>query len=520
MTNSANTGGRLFPLDIAGVMDTGVDEWFASYSEPVSSAFYYASREKLTWCFSESMPDAAANPDLHQIWLANYKIVLSLSDYYFKHSMLDAARKKGYAGLASAARMDFGSAEKEYKKAILRNIRIQRRPFPRNLIDRYRFIRQNRFDLRSLCSGFNDRRRNYIIGDKDRAEIKFFLDENGIDPYFINPTLFIRGDGRKLTDVQAGEIRSLVDSFFARIFDSVPESKAIFDGSVQETILDIITDKYRHYLSFVETLSKYSISGRDLIVCPYGNILFRIFCCAWRRNGGTVTGFSHGNVYSYTYTPGDINNGSQLVLDRYITSSKGEIRLVEDARKDFSNGLESRTAVETYRKSFYRAVSGSIRNGPAVQSVKKVMVIGFPYSFDIHNNLLSLHLEMSIVKTLRGAGFQVLYKAHPDSLAETAVFFRDIADSVISEGFETVYNMADCVLFPVHHSTTFGFALITDRPIVIMENPLLADWHPDVAGLIRKRCSCVKLRFNERSLLSFGGEELIIRILNLGNNDT
>ncbi|HCE45646.1 MAG TPA: hypothetical protein DET40_19055 [Lentisphaeria bacterium] len=509
MNGPANTGKGFLPLDIAGVMNTGIEEWFASYSDPVPSVFFYEIRDKLTRCFSENKPDASAKPDLHQIWLANYKIVFLLSDYYFKYSMLIAAEKQGYAGLVTDVKMDFDTARELYRKTIFSNVRIQRRPFPKNLVDRYRFIRQNKFDPGAFYPGFNDRRKNYIIGDRDRAEIKFYLEENGIDPYFINPTLLLSDGGKNLNSDQEEETKSIVDSFFSRIFASFPETKEAFDESVRRTIFEIIIDKYRHYFTFFDTLSEYSISGRDLIVCPCGNMLFRLFCCAWRRHGGTVTGFSHGNVYSYIYTPGDINNGSQLILDRYITCSKGETKLLEDSRKDFRNGLESRAVMETCRNSYYRTVFTSVRNGPAVDSVKKVMVVGFPYSFDVYNNMSYLHLEMSIVRTLKDAGFQVLYKAHPDSLSDASAFFTGMTDSVITDSFETVYNMADCVVFPIHYSTTFGFTLMTNRPIVIMESPLLTGWHPDVEGLIRKRCSSVKLSFNERSVFSFDREEFI-----------
>lgn len=512
MSGLANTAKGYFPLDIAGVTNAGVEEWFASYSEPVPPSFFCEIRERFFRCFSENMPDASAKPDLYHAWLINYKIALSLSNYYFKHSILDAVRKKGYPGLLSVTKMDFDSADQKYREVILGNTRIQRRPFPRNLIDKYRFLRQNKFDLRSLCSGFNGRHKNYIIGDRDRAEIRFFLDEKGIEPCSINPSLFIRNGGKKLNNVQEAETKALVDSFFARIFDSMPESKEVFGESVKRIILDIVTDKYRHYLSFVETISKYNISGRDLIVCPCGNTLFRIFACAWRRNGGTVTGFSHGNVYSYIYTPGDINNGSQLILDRYITCSKGETKLLEESRKDFRNGLESKAVMETCKASFYKTVFDSIRNGPEVQSVKKVMVVGFPYSFDMYNSLPYLHLETFIIRTLKAAGFEVLYKAHPDSLSDATGFFKGMVDSIITDSFETVYNMADCIVFPIHYSTTFGFALMTNRPIVIMESPLLTGWHPDVARLIGKRCCSVRLSLDEKYLFSFDKGEFISSI--------
>ncbi|MDP6771190.1 MAG: hypothetical protein QF704_10885, partial [Anaerolineales bacterium] len=88
-------------------------------------------------------------------------------------------------------------------------------------------------------------------------------------------------------------------------------------------------------------------------------------------------------------------------------------------------------------------------------------------------------------------GYYVIYKLHPDRIPEGEGLFDDIADEVNRGRFEKVYGQADCLLFPNSgNSTTFGFALLTKKPIVCMNISGLIHLSKAL-DLIGKRCCIV-----------------------------
>ncbi|HPN84400.1 MAG TPA: hypothetical protein PK821_03590, partial [Victivallales bacterium] len=272
MSLSGENRDNVFPLDIAGVEKIGIENWFSNYSEPVLSSLFYDAREKLTNCFSELMPDTESNPDLRNVWLANYKRIFQLSDLYFKYVTLNAAKGKGYeTALLSGSEIDISSAQDECKRILISDSRIVPRPFAKRIVDRFRALRKNHFDPSSFYPGFNDCHKNYIVGSPDREEIKFFLEENNIRPYSINPGLLSNGKEKQLNKKQLQATKSLLASFFTKIFNSLPESEEAFDESVRKIILDGILNSYQWYLSILSSISKYDLSGKDLIICPIGN---------------------------------------------------------------------------------------------------------------------------------------------------------------------------------------------------------------------------------------------------------
>ena len=70
--------------------------------------------------------------------------------------------------------------------------------------------------------------------------------------------------------------------------------------------------------------------------------------------------------------------------------------------------------------------------------------MGFPFDYFYSaqlpelNSMSYLAFELEIIKTLKDAGHTVIYKAHPDTLKETAGIFERFADRVETKPFEAV----------------------------------------------------------------------------------
>ena len=113
-----------------------------------------------------------------------------------------------------------------------------------------------------------------------------------------------------------------------------------------------------------------------------------------------------------------------------------------------------------------------------------------------------------MVKMLKKTGYYTIYKPRPDSMHETYDIFEKYADDILKEKLEDIYKNADCLVFSSPYSTAFGFSLLTNKPIVLLnvEGYL---WYPRVFELIKKRCSVVdaktvdgRIVFDEKDVLN------------------
>jgi hypothetical protein len=119
-----------------------------------------------------------------------------------------------------------------------------------------------------------------------------------------------------------------------------------------------------------------------------------------------------------------------------------------------------------------------------------------------------LYNDIQMVKMLKKAGYYTIYKPRPDTMHETYDIFEKYADDVLKGKIEDVYKNADCLVFSTPYSTAFGFLLLTNRPIVLL-NVKGYPWHPRVFELMKKRCSVVeakavdgKIVFDEQDVLN------------------
>jgi hypothetical protein len=248
-----------------------------------------------------------------------------------------------------------------------------------------------------------------------------------------------------------------------------------------------------------------------LLVTGLGKPVHRLFCASWRYAGGEVTGFFHGNSYFYEYSPA-INRNISLV-DHYIAVNAKHKELLQKAAEDFSCGLKTGN-IAFIKKSYYKQLFTELQRKKPVNKIKKIMLVGFPMGD--HNYSLwpagyafaQLDLELRLGKLLRSNGYYVIYKPHPMTLKDVDGIFEGYADEVIKPRFEEVFDKADCIMFGNFATSTFGFSLHTNKPIVLVEVKGNY-WYPRAFELIEKRCSVVKAEvtdgrivFNEQDVLN------------------
>jgi hypothetical protein len=242
-----------------------------------------------------------------------------------------------------------------------------------------------------------------------------------------------------------------------------------------------------------------------------GSQIHRLFCSAWRYAGGRVIGFTHGCAYSHDYSPRVFDFLS--VVDQYVASSKGHEEITRQSAKDFFPDYEMPKIVHL-KNNIYKPLFDRLQRDPPVNKIKKIMIAGAVVkqhfnTIDTEYHTFSfLYNDLQLIKILKKAGYYISYKPRPDTMHETYDIFETYADEVLTDRLEDVYHYADCLLFSSPYSTTFGFSLLTNRPIVLL-NVKGYLWYPRVFELVNKRCSVVeaepvdgKIVFNEQDVLN------------------
>ena len=103
------------------------------------------------------------------------------------------------------------------------------------------------------------------------------------------------------------------------------------------------------------------------------------------------------------------------------------------------------------------------------------MLMGFPMSCQRRVGesglffLSKIDIEFNILTMLKESGLNVLYKAHPDRKDEVDGFFNSVANEVVYDKFENSWERADAFIFTYTSTTTFPFALTTDRKVVLID---------------------------------------------------
>lgn len=234
---------------------------------------------------------------------------------------------------------------------------------------------------------------------------------------------------------------------------------------------------------------------QQLLCTEPANPLHKVFSKVVLEEGGKVSAFAHGN------DPGLLTNRmsgyvQMSMCDEFVCPSASSTDLYQD--------VLSLTPIRRLRKVEHVSLKDNqfqlwhrqFAKHRTMTLPRVVMVIGYPMNptrYVLSQGdffLFQLDLELQILRCLRRMGLSTIYKMHPERVREAAGIFERECDEVMIAPFEKVWSAADAFVFPCTTSTTFGFALCTPRPIVVVDLPGLR-WNPKVYPSLAKRCRMV-----------------------------
>lgn len=254
-------------------------------------------------------------------------------------------------------------------------------------------------------------------------------------------------------------------------------------------------------------------SPKNFLFTETGQILNKLVAHALERKGAKTVAFHHGNYMGGTNERVMVYNGPSSCKEFVCPTSECA---------DSIRSMYVRTKISKYKKTrftstetkYYCKIWEESKNVCFPERIGTVMVVGYPMTptryFDYPGLYFyfQLDLELRLVSFLKKNGFKVLYKIHPEVTNDVQEIFESLCDRVLSEPFENVWHEADALITKYSASTTFGFALCTNRPIFFID--LEKDcWDPDHYEKLRKRCHMIDAWRNEQNRIEFDEDKLM-----------
>lgn len=252
---------------------------------------------------------------------------------------------------------------------------------------------------------------------------------------------------------------------------------------------------------------------RILLLTETANPLHKAVSLALRRMGTRVVGFHHGNdvVNSWEKQSAYVESAH---CDEFACPTEAMSRF---HRMEYDMAGISRyhhvefTSVET---GYYAELRDRCSRLPLPRRVHTVMIMGYPMNaqraaFSAADfSLFQLEFEHQAARLLKGAGFGVLYKVHPERRAEAEGLFKGVCDETIADPFEKVWDRADAYLFGCTTSTTFGFAQCLNRYIAVLDFQNKR-WNPEAHEFLKRRCAMIPADLDDRNRIVFDGDCLV-----------
>jgi hypothetical protein len=493
--------GTVLPVDISALVGMGVDEWQAQASWPVSEEEFSDLTEVVYQSYGElldGLPD-----ELRDVFLVDLRFVGFLVQYFHAAVVRDRSERASIAvSYSDLARPYF---ENDWNTDATQ-FRIRLSPAKKLLFRLREAIRRYRFNSQlgplQRCLAVFQTSECWSIGVFDRDKREYLGASNTwVETPYLESFLM---DSPEPPEQLRSEVFSAANKFLGEVCSraSILAGLELSLPEITKTWAFRLIDLYKQYLAVMATNRTASL----VLVSGLGDPANRVMAFAAKRKGAHVVAFSHGNDACAT------ENISQPFLEyaicnEFVSISQRASDNHAEQRRRVDWGFCSETRFRSLETSRYQKILRSKMRGQ--RQIKTVMLIGFPmhplrYVYGRGDFFpFRLSAELDTARILRAAGYRVLYKPHPETQRTTSEIMAARVDEIILAPFEAVMDQADCFVFTYPITTTFGVALASNTPIVMLDHEGRR-WIQGAYKKLKRRCVMVptSLDGNGRNIFS------------------
>jgi hypothetical protein len=492
-----------YPVDIFGIKKLGITAWLDDYYIPVTGREYKIIYDNIMAIYIESLCIQAGNDRYYLLGVSNIKIASLMAHEVFNRLKLIRLKEDGYDSIIGKKKEKIDDIDFKLNKDIFDSLK-PKKPSKINRVKQYirvvfyffKAAFMYRYKKRTICYNFGFSPDN----------MKAYISENNMVAGYFYPSLLLDNDRVFKCD---NDLTNATNQFVSKVikrYDCLNKDKVFFIDEIDE----IFQKSNDYLLKNLKFIKKHKLG--TLLAIGLGSPLHRALVSAWRLSGQKVIGFSHGNSYATPFNNSLIEHDGLSIASEVIALSKGQKMILQKMIDIYPYKLKM-AKMSVINNSHYKKLFNQLQKTNKVRKIKKVMLIGFPMNSFMYPSIPSNHsfsnlkLELDIVKCLKAYGYEVVYKAHPDRLNEISRVFDGRVDEILTDPFEEVYDSVDCVIFGHSSTTTFGFSLLTNKPMVLITTKDIS-WYSDTKILLEKRCRIINAEVNDNDEIIFDESKL------------
>ena len=238
------------------------------------------------------------------------------------------------------------------------------------------------------------------------------------------------------------------------------------------------------------------------------NPLRKILVMAFQRSGAQVTVFHHGNDFGGRIQ----NHGHRGEVSHCLEFMCPTMQIAKnyvESYKDIKTERKVGTQYSHMNTNYFRGIRTKEKINEIERKHKPIMLVGRPLN---HRRLLDAHgcfilhkaqLECDLITLIKSCRENVIYKAHPDTASAAKGLYADKCE-IWTGPFEDLCRESSVLIFTSATSTTFGYALSTVLPIVLIE-PKNNQWNENVRRKLLDRCEITNYDVDDLGRAILGG---------------
>jgi hypothetical protein len=494
---------KRYPADVFGVKKIGVTTWLDEYFTPVTGKEYSIIYNNVVDIYMEKFCAQENNEPNYWLGVSNIKIASVMAHEIFNRLKIVRLKEAGYGSIIG--KKEWKVNDFKLNKDIFNSLKYKT-PSKKNRFKGY--IKMGLYFFKSTFARlYKKRTMCYNFGYIPDNMNTYIYENNMVSGYFY-PSFLLNNDRNfKHNDDLTYATKQFVLEVIEK-YDFLNKDKEFFMKEIDE----IFQQSSHYFEKNLKFIKKHKLG--TLLAIGLGSPLHRTLIAAWRLSGQKVVGFSHGNNYALSVEDVYIEHDGLSITPELIVASQGHKLMLQELADEYRHNKKIKMArINFNRKSHYKGLFNQLQKKNAARRIKKIMLIGFPMNSFMYPgtpsnySLSNLRLELNIAKCLKNYGYEVVYKAHPDRLNEVSGIFDGRVDEISTDLFEDVYDSVDCVIFGYSGTTTFGFCLLTNKPMVLINTEEII-WRFNTKSLLEKRCRIVNAEVNNNDEINFDELEL------------